>query len=322
MARRALSSACLEIVQNLERVVGGSLIPDSLTGGHTLTVAFSGGADSTALAAAVAWATTRRRGPLQGIPAAAHVIDHGLQVDSAAVAARAVAQAEELGLPARVTRVEVDAADGGIEAAARHARYAALLADPDALVLTGHTLDDQAETVLLGLARGSGTRSLGGMRAQRGRVMRPLLAIRRETIRQACRDWGLTWWEDPMNADPRFTRVRARAALATLEETLGPGLTESLARSAALCADDADALDALAAASATTTVADLAALPAALRRRVLRDWLARCGASELTAHHLRAVESLVTTWHGQAGVDLPGGRVRRTDGELRFVAAG
>ncbi|MDR0416338.1 MAG: TilS substrate-binding domain-containing protein, partial [Propionibacteriaceae bacterium] len=242
----------------------------------------------------------------------------------AEAAAAAAAAAEALGLKAAVRRVAVTAG-GGVEAAARQARYGALLDDPEALTLVGHTLDDQAETVLLGLARGSGTRSLAGMPECAGRLLRPFRGRRRQT-EQACRDWGLAPWADPMNADPAYTRVRARRALATLEQALGPGLAEALARTAALCAEDADLLDALAADAARGAASDnsglpvtrLAALPAALRGRVLMAWLRSAGAADLSLAHRRAVEALVLDWRGQVGADVPGGRVVRAGGQLRF----
>jgi tRNA(Ile)-lysidine synthetase-like protein len=217
-----------------------------VTGASRLQVGLSGGPDSLAMAAALAWATGSRRGPLAGREAWAHVVDHGLQPGSAAAAQRAVDQAAQLGLRTRLTRVTVERGPAGPEADARTARLAALLDDPDALVLLAHTLDDQAETVLLGLARGSGTRSLAGMAPRRGRLLRPWLDYRRSDTEQACRDWGLTPWRDPANQDPAYTRSRLRRALPALEDCLGPGLAEALARTARLCAQDADLLEGLA----------------------------------------------------------------------------
>jgi tRNA(Ile)-lysidine synthase len=191
--------------------------------------------------------------------------------------------------------------------------------------LVGHTRDDQAETVLLGLARGSGTRSLAGMAPVSGSpagapcadrsYRRPLLAVERAVTRTACADLGLPVWDDPHNDDPAFTRVRVRtAALPVLEAAMGPGVAAALARTADLARDDADALDQwaatsyadLAAADGSLDVAALALLPAAVRRRVLR--LASLDAGSLAAVHLRAVDALVTDWHGQGPVSLPGGR--------------
>lgn len=309
MARRALGPATLEVV----RAVDG--VPDV-----GLLVACSGGPDSLALAAAASVVARRRGSALRAL-----VVDHGLQDGSAAVAAAVVEQlGVKLGLPAVVATVTV-APGPGPEAAARTARYAALeaAAEPGELVLLGHTLDDQAETVLLGLARGSGPRSLAGMPARRGRFVRPLLGVRRAVTAAACAELGLTPWQDPHNAETRFSRVRVRERiLPVLEAELGPGVAEALARSADLFRIDADHLDELAAgalaqlAGETLDCSALAATPAALRSRVLRSWLAERGAAEVTAQHLSAVELLIDHWHGQRWVDLPGLRVMRDDGRL------
>jgi tRNA(Ile)-lysidine synthase len=280
-------------------------------------VACSGGADSLALAAALAF-----EAPRAGVPAGAVTVDHGLQPGSADRAARTAALLGNLGLdPVSVVRVDVGAR-GGPEAAARTARYAALAAAaaPDgARVALGHTLDDQAETVLLGLGRGSGPRSVAGMVEQRedggAHWWRPLLGLRRETTRAACAAQELPVWDDPWNDDPAYTRVRLRTeVLPLLEEVLGGGVAPALARTAAQLREDLDTLDDLAAAEAdrlladgTLPAAELAALPAALRRRVLRAWLRAAGVPDLQAVHLAAVDALITRWRGQGRVDLPGG---------------
>ena len=282
---------------------------DDFERGRTVLVACSGGADSLALAAGAAFVA-----PRLGLHAGAVVVDHGLQAESAAIAARAAEQCSELGLaPVDVRRVEVGS-DGGPEAAARSARREALVAASRerraSAVLLGHTLDDQAETVLLGLARGSGARSLAGMRAADGVWLRPLLETRRATTRAACAELGLEPWDDPHNESPEFTRVRARSdAIPALELALGPGIAEALARTARLLTADADLLDELAEQSVTDECEALAALHPALRGRVLRHLAVRAGASAgaLTAEHIRALESLVTDWHGQGPVALPGG---------------
>ncbi|HZA71401.1 MAG TPA: tRNA lysidine(34) synthetase TilS, partial [Propionibacteriaceae bacterium] len=206
----------------------------------------------------------------------------------------------------------------------RAARYAALqreAASRQASIWLGHTLDDQAENVLLGLARGSGPRSLAGMAPRAGRLVRPLLGLRRSLTEQACAELGLDPWSDPHNDDPSFARVRVRrTVLPTLEAAIGPGVAEALARTAALTRDDADLLDALAAeADPGTDTLDAAALgdqPAALRSRVIRRWLLRHGADEVTAQHVSSVDALVTRWHGQGEIHLPGVRVTRQDGVL------
>jgi tRNA(Ile)-lysidine synthase len=268
-------------------------------------VALSGGADSLALTAVAA----RVR------PTVALIVDHGLQAGSAAVAGVARDQAIGVGcVAAQVIRVDVDGV-GGPEAAARVARYTALEEARDgAPVLIAHTLDDQAETVLLGLGRGSGARSIAGMRAYDPPWGRPLLGVRRSVTHGACEELGLTPWHDPHNADPRFTRVRLRTeVLPLLEQVLGGGVAEALARTATSLRDDTDTLDELAADALTAVrsgeggdsrldVAGLSALPAALRRRVIRRWLLDGGGSGLTDGQIRGVDRLVVDWRGRGGV--------------------
>lgn len=300
--------------------------------GSTVLVACSGGADSLALADAAVFVGSRAGWLVGGV-----VVDHGLQEGSAAQAARAAGQLRRLGCdPVDVVAVEVGS-DGGPEAAARAARHAALealAAQHDAAVLLGHTRDDQAESVLLGLARGSGTRSLAGMPARRGPFIRPLLGVTRETTREACRAARLAYWDDPHNDDLRHARVRVRRdALPALEAALGPGVAAALARTADLARADADLLDALAAELAAAAaraggldVAALAAAPTPLRGRVLRAAAIRAGspAAELAASHVAQLDRLITDWRGQAGVDLPGpvtAHRRRVDGAAVLVFA-
>jgi tRNA(Ile)-lysidine synthase len=318
MARRELGPATLAVSQ----AVTGALTE---TDSHLL-VACSGGADSLALAFGALRATTASRRQLTAM-----VVDHALQPGSAQVAERARDQLCGLGIAEVViSRVTIDPGRDGPEAAARLARYAALEAEAttrNATIWLAHTLDDQAETVLLGLARGSGLRSLTGMSARFGRLVRPLLGLRRSVTEQACAELGLDPWRDPHNADRRFARVRARSTvLPTLEVELGPGIVEALARTAALARDDADLLDQLAAeADPGTDTLDCAALlvlPAALRTRVLRRWLLRHGADEVTMTHLVAVDALVTDWRGQGPADLPSVRVTRQDGSVRAEVRG
>jgi tRNA(Ile)-lysidine synthase len=312
VARRELGPAALAVVQAVD---------DALTADDAaLLVASSGGPDSLALAFGAFRVAGRR-----GLPASAVIVDHGLQPDSAAVAEQARTQLGDLGYTdVRVLPVQVEVTRQGPEAAARAARYAALNAQAQATgatVLLGHTLDDQAETVLLGLARGSGVRSLAGMAVRSGRLLRPLLGLRRAVTEQACAELGLRPWSDPHNADPSYARVRVRReALPALEAALGPGVAEALARTAALARDDADLLDTLAAeadpGTDTLDCAGLASLPAALRTRVIRRWLLRHGAAEVTALHVASVDELVTRWRGQAEIHLPAVRVTRQDGSL------
>ena len=224
-------------------------VPGRPAAGDLVLVACSGGADSVALAAAAAFVA-----PRLGLRAGGVTVDHGLQPGSAERAGEIAAQMTRLGLdPVQSVAVTVPppAMAAGPEAAARTARYAALdeaaAAHGAVAVLLGHTLDDQAETVLLGLARGSGGRSLAGMPARRGRYRRPLLAVRRGTTAAACAELGLAPWQDPHNADFRFARARVRhRALPALEEALGPGVAEALARTAAQLRADTECLDDLA----------------------------------------------------------------------------
>jgi tRNA(Ile)-lysidine synthase len=302
--------------------------------------AVSGGADSLALAAALAF---ERPG------SGALVVDHALQPGSAEVASRAADQCVLLGLSAVVLSPRgaasspplssecgpafpPEAADagnvgphsgggsGGREAHARELRYALLeeaaarldTAGTNAVVLLGHTRDDQAETVLLGLVRGSGARALSGMAPVRGRYRRPFLDVPRATVRQACAEAGLIAHEDPHNDDPAFTRVAVRKLLADLD------ITDGLARSAALLRDDADALDALT--TPTDDVAALASMPPALRSRALKRWAEEKSGRGLTGVQVAGLRALVEDWHGQGPVALPGGgQVSRIGGRLAFT---
>lgn len=289
-----------------------------------ILVACSGGPDSLALAAAAAYFA--RRGHVDGHPISvgAVVVDHQLQPGSAEVARTAAAALRELGLaPVEIRTVTVAATGMGPEAAAREARHAALDAAADnagaQAILLGHTLDDQAEQVLLGLARGSGTRSLAGMRPARGRLLRPFLGLRRAETLEICAAEDLDPWHDPSNADPAFARSRTRVeVLPMLEEKLGPGVAESLARTAAILQADADYLDAVANDTYLTLKTydggdlglpedGLRALPAALRFRVIAKAAAEVGGQQPSHQRLLAAEDLLRR-RGSAGpVQLPGG---------------
>lgn len=307
-----------------------------LAPGSTVLVAASGGPDSCALAAAAAFVA-----PRQGLSAGAVIVDHGLQDDSATVAAWAGDVSLRLGLEfADVCRVTVGS-DGGPEAAARDARYECLRERAEqhgaVAVLLGHTMDDQAETVLLRLARGSGARSLAGMRPVDGLWRRPFLALPRAVVHGSADEVmariGEHPWRDPHNEDPRFARVRVRTAVSTLEQALGAGVVPALARTADLLRDDADALDALAGQAFEAYVQAepdgsscdaqvLADLPRAVRTRVIRSMClaAGCDPGTLTAEHVWAVERLVSAWHGQGPIRLPGGvSAERRCGRLSVV---
>jgi tRNA(Ile)-lysidine synthase len=301
--------------------------------GATVLVACSGGTDSLALAAALAFEADRA-----GVRAGAVVVDHGLQAGSADVAAAAATLCRGMGLdPVEVVSADLRTTGSGLEADARTARYAAIDAVADRLhatvVFVGHTRDDQAEQVLLGLARGSGARSLSGMPVRRGRYLRPLLALPRATTLAACAAYGIEPWEDPHNSDDSFRRVRARRLLASLESELGPGFGASLARSADLLREDADYLETLAVRARAglpeapgdpgVDLDALAALPRALRTRVWRLLAAEAGApiADVNAAHVESLDALLTSWHGQGPLHVPGGiAVSRTGREICFTA--
>lgn len=307
-------------VARVRRAVRTALAP--LDAGEVVVVACSGGADSLALASASVFEARKLALRIVGA-----TVDHGLQQASAAQAARVVEQLAALGVDETVSaRVQVSGAGLGPEAAARRARYAVLgeIAQRFAAgtVLLGHTRDDQAETVLLGLAHGSGGRSLSGMRREYDegsvRYVRPLLDCAREETLTACRVEGLEWWDDPHNVDPGYARVRVRTrVLPVLEDELGPGIAATLARTADQLRADMDLLDDVAEAAyaaigraetAGLRVEALSAHPTPIRRRVLRRAALAAGApaGELFHEHVVALDALVVDWHGQRWVDLPG----------------
>lgn len=321
-------------VADVRRAVREALA--DLSPGDLVLAACSGGADSLALAAALAFVA-----PRANLRAGLLTVDHQLQDGSAGRAADVLGHAAALGLaPAETLKVRVGTV-GGPEAAARDARYEALATAADRLgartVLLGHTRDDQAETVLLGLARGSGPRSLSGMASRAGRYRRPFLHLGRDTTESACRALGLLFWDDPHNADPRYTRVKVRTrVMPMLEAELGPGVAQALARTADLAREDSDALDEWAArAFADCALSDieggvalavpgLEGLPDAVRRRVLRRAAIAAGApaGALSAGHVLAADRLITAWRGQGRADLPGGvGVVRRYGTLVFAPA-
>ncbi|MET7987080.1 MULTISPECIES: tRNA lysidine(34) synthetase TilS [unclassified Streptomyces] len=298
-------------------------------------VACSGGADSMALASALAF-----EAPKLGIRAGGITVDHGLQPGSELRADEVVLRLTELGLaPAESIAVTVGR-DGGPEAAARDARYTALDSAAErhgaSAILLGHTRDDQAETVLLGLARGSGIRSLSGMAAVSGadgRYRRPFLHLDRQTARKACLVQSLPVWDDPHNTDPAYTRSRLRhEGLPALEKALGKGVVEALARTAQLSRDDADALDAWASqaeasvrdAAGLLECAKLYALPPAVRRRILRRAAIEAGApaGSLFARHIEEIDRLITGWRGQGAINLPGKVVAQRQGGRLVIRQG
>jgi tRNA(Ile)-lysidine synthase len=300
--------------------------------GSYVLVACSGGADSLALAAATAFVA-----PKLGVQCGLITVDHGLQAGSARRAEQVVWWASGEGFaPAAAVAVEVAGRPGGPEAAARQARYEALVGFAQrtgaAAVLLGHTRDDQAETVLLALARGAGPRGLAGMPDRRVidgiAFLRPLLAISRAQALAACTALKLEPWQDPHNTDPAYARARVRELLASLVDTLGPGVVDNLARTAGLVAQDTAALDALAAeilaaagGGGSLAIPMLVDLPDALRTRVLHGFALAVGSpgGALGYRHVAALDALVTNWHGQGPVALPGGiQVYRRGDQLRI----
>jgi tRNA(Ile)-lysidine synthase len=326
--------------------------------GESVVVALSGGADSTALLLALE--ELKRAGLLDVELTAAH-LDHGLRGESAETDARfAEALAREHGFEFTSARADVgrrvSESGDNLEQAARRARYEFLseaARRAGALsVLTGHTLDDQAETVLLRLLRGSGSEGLGGMRPEReleegGGVLlrRPLLEwARRADTEDYCRARCVEFRADEMNEDESFARVRVRRRLLPLLETFNPRAAESLARAAGLLREESAALESFAArlledartesskSSNPTEAAQpseawalrvevLSAAPLALRRRALRLWVARGrgGLRRISLAHVEAVERLLKGERGGRVAELPGGaRVERRKGLLTF----
>lgn len=294
----------------------------SVSNGATFLVAVSGGADSLALAWAAAFEL-----PRHGYRPMVVIVDHQLQEGSDDVAQTAKAAVEGFGLEAEIVRVSVSG-DGGVENAAREARYEALETHANTHgaegVMLAHTLDDQAETVLLGLARGSGPQSLSGMAEVNGRWWRPFLGLRRQTTEQVLRDIGVFWWVDPQNSDRNLLRPRVRHdVLPLLEEALGPGVPEALARTADLLREDNDFLEEMASQALTGVVTEnglraeaLQELSPVIASRVIRTAVSSVTGEGLSHAHTTAVMALVTAWTGQGPIDVPGGTVKRVGSEL------
>jgi len=293
---------------------------EKLEAGDSFLVAVSGGADSLALAQALFIEAQ----PL-ALNAVAITVDHQLQENSHRQADRVAEQLKEIGYGQVIVKKVVVTFDAGLESGARDARYAALNESMEETkaekVFLGHTRNDQAETVLLGLARGSGARSLSGMATENGNYIRPLLSITREETESACHEWGLDFWNDPHNLNTEFTRVKVRReVIPYLEEHLDPGISRALVRTAALLRDDADALDLWAEREATDLECDrLALLPKAIRTRIIRKAALAAGATpgKLTFEQVGAIDALICAWKGQGEVSLAGGvKVERISGRL------
>jgi tRNA(Ile)-lysidine synthase len=298
---------------------------DQLEPGDTFIVAVSGGADSLALAYALIVESQSR-----ALNAVAVTVDHQIQENSGAQASRVSNQLKEMGYVQVFVKKVMVASDSNLEAIARDVRYQALneiLQETKATkIFLGHTFNDQAETVLLGLARGSGARSLAGMSEEKDHYIRPLLSISREETERACRELSLEFWSDPHNFDNEFTRVRVRReVIPYLEEKLDPGISRALVRSAALLRDDADALDSWAEremVGVDLTDLDcqhLSRLPRAIRTRILRAAALTAGVTPgtLTFEQIGAMDALISAWSGQGELALSGGvKVERISGRL------
>jgi len=288
-------------------------------------LAVSGARDSMVLLTAAA--TSAR-----DVIAAVATFDHGTGEVATRAAAHVVRTARSFGVRVEHARATSPAATEAGWRAARRSFLDAVAVRHGAVVATAHTRDDQAETVLMGLARGSGGRSIAGMRRSFDHYRRPLLDVSHNDTVTACKVEGLEYWEDPHNIDDAYTRVRVRRrVLPVLEDELGPGVTESLARTADLLRADMELLDAYAAEALVRATVDgglsveaLSACETPIRTRVLREAALATGApaGETFLQHVVAVDALVTDWHGQKWVDLPGHvRAVRRDGVLAFERA-
>ena len=302
--------------------------PEPLADNSLVLVALSGGSDSLAVAWAAQFAV-----PKAGHRVEAVIVDHGLQDNSAEVAETAKATAAQVGLTAEIIAVDLEDS-GNFEARAREARYAALESYAEtrgaSAVLLGHTLDDQAETVLMGLTRGSGPASIQGMATYTGIWWRPFLSLRRETTTQVCLDAGITWWDDPHNVDERFVRPRIRhTVMPVLEQHLGPGVAEALVRTGELLGRDREELDRQAWKLAYSIgdgvelgmipVGMLNGVPVAIASRVVRIIVEESIGVSLSFHHTEQVLAFVTGAIRGTVVEIPEGRVEKHDDHYRVV---
>ena len=309
-----LSKARLAVRQSLQK----------LEPGDRIVVAVSGGADSLLLAHCINLESEELALQIHVV-----IINHQLQVDASDIALKTADVVRSLGMTEiTIIPVEVVKKDG-LEADARRARYEALQGYANELGVTaiflGHNQDDLAESVLLGLTQGSGTKSLAGMAGVDGLYVRPFLGLSREEIENACEEASIKYWSDPHNDDDRFTRVKIRKKILPLMESeIGPGIKEALARSARIFRDDSEALDILTD-EIYSTISDptsidvslLEKLPSALRKRVIARALASLGATRVTFEQIGWVDALISHWHGQSAVALPAGiTARRESGRL------
>jgi len=302
--------------------------------GDLVLVGCSGGADSLALA----W-TTLVVGKRLEIKTGAVIVDHQLIPESNSVALNAKKQCEELGIQeVIVKKVNVEQTHEGLEAAARIARYEAfenVLHETNAqAILLAHTQDDQAETVLMRLTRGSGAKSLSGMAQVSGKYLRPFLHLRKKLVHDSLDLIGLKAWQDPANTDHQFLRVKVRHELMPkIVEVLGESAISSLDKTSQLLRLDNQALEELAQQFFESQknvkingleISELEKLPEAIRTRVLRIFAIASGVhpGPFSFEHIEAIDALVKNWHGQGNVDLPGFiQATRVNGSLRFVAS-
>jgi tRNA(Ile)-lysidine synthase len=302
--------------------------------GDLVLVGCSGGADSLALA----W-TTLVVGKRLELKTGAVIVDHQLIPESNSVALNAKKQCEELGIQeVIIKKVNVEQNHEGLEAAARIARYEAfenVLHETNAqAILLAHTQDDQAETVLMRLTRGSGAKSLSGMAQVSGKYLRPFLHLRKKLVHDSLDLIGLKAWQDPANTDHQFLRVKVRHELMPkIVEVLGESAISSLDKTSQLLRVDNQALEELAqqffdsqkdVKTNGLEISELEKLPEAIRTRVLRIFAIASGVhpGPFSFEHIEAIDALVKNWHGQGNVDLPGFiQATRVDGSLRFVAS-
>lgn len=300
--------------------------------GDYVLVGCSGGADSLALV----W-TTSVVGKRLELKVGAIIVDHQLFPESNDVALNAKKQCEELGIQeVIIKKVNVEHNHEGLEAAARIARYEAfenVLHETNAqAILLAHTQDDQAETVLMRLTRGSGAKSLSGMAQVSRKYLRPFLHLRKKLVHDSLDLIGLKAWQDPANTDHQFLRVKVRHELMPkIIEVLGESAISSLDKTSQLLRLDNQALEELAqqffesqkdVKTNGLEISELEKLPEAIRTRVLRIFAIASGVhpGPFSFEHIEAIDALVKNWHGQGNVDLPGFiQATRVDHSIRFI---
>jgi tRNA(Ile)-lysidine synthase len=295
-----------------------------------ILVACSGGADSLALAWTSQVVTKRI-----GLNLIAVIIDHQLIKESSQVAQDAKKKCEDFGIEKVVIRqIEVKDDNDGLEAAARKARYEAFEESVNEFnakaVLLAHTQDDQAETMLMRLTRGSGAKSLSAMKEVSGNYLRPFLHIRKQVLVDALEKENISYWQDPANTNYKFLRAKVRHELMPkLIEVLGDSAIDSLDRTSGLLKEDNEALESIALESyeklnKELKVQELEKLPTAIRKRVIKIAALNSGVTPgpFSFEHIEAIDALVTNWRGQGNVDLPGFiQASRVDQTIRFISS-